>query len=135
MNTLKALLLTAALTCAPCVFAEDTPPVLPFLKAAQIAQETLEGQNLPKEYFLRSLSLVYPRDGGPIEKYEARFEPVIRERRMVGSEPPTTPIKYKAIIITMEGVATIEEKIINRPEPGRSIIRRGAESSPSPVRE
>ena len=85
--------ITIALLCphyaAQC---EDAPPVLPFVKAAQIAQETLQKQNLPQEYFLRSLGIVYPRDGGAVEKYEARYEPVIKQRVMVGTEPDRSPV-------------------------------------------
>ena len=101
-----------------------TPPVLPFVKAAQIAQETLEKQNLPQEYYIRSLGIVYPKDGGVVQQYEARYEPVIIRRQMVGTEPDRSPVKYNVITISMDGVATITEKIIDHSNVPSSVVRQ-----------
>jgi len=108
---------------------DDAPPVLPFVKAAEIAQETLQKQNLPQEYFLRSLGIVYPKDSGEVQKYEARYEPVNKQRLMVGTEPDRSPLKYHVISITMDGVATIEEKIIDRSNFQSRIVK----STPAPT--
>ena len=128
MNTRIAYLLVALLVPLAPLRAEESPPRLSFVQAAQIAQETLQKQDLPKEYFLRSLSLVYPRDGGPAEKYEARFEPVVVQRATAEAETPSAPIQYKVIVISMDGAAAVEEKTIEQPP---RVIRRRAVSSDS----
>lgn len=108
--------------------AEETPPPLSFVKAALIAQETLEKLNLPDEFFIRVLSIVPHPDGTGISHYEARFEPVRQERVMVGQEPPATPITYRVIIIELDGTARIEEKTIDRSNAPRIMRRRAADA-------
>lgn len=124
MKITKPLLLAFFLCCTTTLFGEEVPPTLSFVKAAQIAQEALEKQNLSKEYFIRSLFLVRTTDETPTETYNAYFEPTQKVRMKVDTETPPVPIKVKVIVISMDGAATIEEKVIEQSESSRRVIRR-----------
>ena len=124
MTIQRILLFIFCLSASFSVYADEKPPALSIVEAAQIAQEFLEKQNLPKEFFIWSLAITPNQDGTEGSRYEARFEPLIVERGRVGQEPPTTPIKFNIIVINMDGTAQIEEKIIERSIPQRQILRR-----------
>ena len=97
---------------------QEAAPSLPITQAAQLAQTQLSSLNLGPEYFIRSLSFVGNR-------YEARFEPSVTSRAIVGEEPP--PIIFKVIVVTMDGKTSIEEKTISQ---NRSIRRSNTPAEP-----
>lgn len=88
--------------------AKDSVPSLPFSKAAQIAQTKLEELHLPPEFFIHSVNLIQGGDATTPAKYEAIFEPTVVRRVRIGTEPE--PVKYKVIVISMDGTAAVEER-------------------------
>ena len=63
--------------------------------------------------------------GKPI--YEARFEPPVRRRVLKQDDPAVEapqPIKYRIIVVSMDGTAKVEEKEYT---PTRSIVRKPTE--------
>ena len=107
--------------------AEDSVPPLPLSKAAQIAQTKLEAMNLPAEFYIRSISLAPSMEASGKIIYEAKFEPPVRRRVLKQDDPAVStpqPIKYRIIVVSMDGTAKIEE----REYPStRSIVRKPAE--------
>lgn len=107
--------------------AKDSAPSLPFSKAAQIAQTTLEELHLPAEYFIRSISLSTTMDASDKPIYEARFEPPVRRRVIKQDDPTVTdpqPIIYRIIVVLMDGTAKVEQREFT---PTRSIVRKPSE--------
>lgn len=99
--------------------AGDAAPKLSLVQACQIAQQTLDEQKLGPEYFLRSIYLTASGPEAPELQYEAKFEPTIIRRVRVGTTPG--PIKYRVIVVTMDGKGAVVER---EQTPTASIQRR-----------
>ena len=104
--------------------AEESAPTLSIVDATKSAQVLLDQQKLPKDYFIRSITLAASPDKPEIKQYEARFEPTKTRRVMVGSEPE--PIKYQVIVVSMDGTASIQEREF---APTRRIVAKPVGSS------
>ena len=92
------------------VHAQESAPILSISDAIRSAQALLDQQKLPMDYFIRSITLTESPGVPGSEQYEARFEPTKTQRIKVGSDPE--PVKYQVIVVTMDGNATIEERVI-----------------------
>ena len=110
-------LLTTLLFCigfafATHVHAEESAPALSIAEATRSAQVLLDQQKLPKEYFIRSITLAGSPSSPGSPQYEARFEPTKTQRVKIGTDPE--PMKYQVIVVTMDGKATIQEREFTR---------------------
>jgi len=111
---LSSLVLCVGFTFATPVHAQESAPTLSIAEATRSAQELLDQQKLPKEYFIRSITLAGSPTSPGSPQYEARFEPTKTQRVRVGSDP--APIKYQVIVVTMDGKATIQEREFTHPK-------------------
>ena len=107
-TSLASMLLCIGFAFATQVHAQESAPALSITEATRSAQALFDQQKLPKEYFIRSITLVGSPGSPSSAQYEARFEPMKTRRVKVGSDPE--PIKYQLIVVTMDGKATITER-------------------------
>jgi hypothetical protein len=106
--SLTTILLCIGLAFATQVHAQESAPTLSIADATRSAQVFLDQQKLPKEYFIRSITLTGSPGSASSAQYEARFEPTKARRVKIGPAPE--PIKYQVIVVTMDGTATIQER-------------------------
>jgi len=106
--TLATIVLCLSFLYLSATRAEDSAPTLSIVDATKSAQVLLDQQKLPKEYFIRSVTLAASPDRPDIKQYEVRFKPTKTRRVMVGSEPE--PIKYQVIVVSMDGATSIQER-------------------------
>jgi hypothetical protein len=94
--------------------AQDGPPPLSLVEAAKIADSSLKDMNLPQDYFIRSVMLSPTKEDPNTLFYEARFEPparrIVRRSDSAAEEAEPEIIKYKVIIVTMDGKASVQER-------------------------
>ena len=111
-TSLASIVLCVGFTFATPVHAQESAPPLSIAEATRSAQVLLDQQKLPKEYFIRSITLAgSPTSPGSLQ-YEARFEPTKTQRVRIGTDPE--PMKYQVIVVTMDGKATIQEREFTR---------------------
>jgi hypothetical protein len=114
--------------------AQESPPTLSLVEAAKIAEMTLKEMNLPDDYFIRSVMLSPSKNDQNTFFYEARFEPparrIIRRSDISADESEPEAIKFKVIIVTMDGKASMEEREWGQ---ARSIQRRIVPQEGSPT--
>ena len=106
--TLASIILCIIFAIATQVISQESAPVLSISEALRSAQAVLDQEKLPKEYFIRSITLVESPRSASIPQYEARYEPPQTRRVKIGSDPE--PIKYSVIVVTMDGKAKITER-------------------------
>ena len=111
-TSLASIVLCIGFALVTLLRAQESAPTLSIAEATRSAQLLLDQQKLPKEYFIRSISLVVSPGSPTNAQYEACFQPTIMERVRVGTE--RVPIKYQVIVVTMDGKATIQEREITR---------------------